>query len=209
MHIFIFYCFFSLINQLSGFNSYGKLGKRSLYMNQYDFDLAIIGCGVGGHAAALHARSKGLKTAVLTGKDLGGTCVNRGCIPSKALLAASGRIRELNDEINLKSFGIAVNGISIDRLAISNHANQLANKIKSNLEASLIAQGVEIIESKGVLTNRPTHIFAEALGKEITAKNIILAPGSVPLIPRGITVDEKSVLTSDGGLKLDFIPQVI
>lgn len=56
----------------------------------YDYDLIIVGCGVGGHGAALHARANGLKTAVLTGYDVGGTCVNRGCVPSKALLAAAG-----------------------------------------------------------------------------------------------------------------------
>lgn len=61
----------------------------------YDYDVIIVGCGVGGHGAALHARANGLKTAVLTGKDVGGTCVNRGCVPSKALLAAAGRIREM------------------------------------------------------------------------------------------------------------------
>lgn len=60
-------------------------------------------CGVGGHGAALHARSEGLKTAVFSGKDVGGTCVNRGCVPSKALLAAAGRIREMKDAHHLKA----------------------------------------------------------------------------------------------------------
>merc|ERR1719343_693645 len=61
----------------------------------FDFDVAIIGCGVGGHGAALHSRAQGLSTAVFAGGDVGGTCVNRGCVPSKALLAASGRVREM------------------------------------------------------------------------------------------------------------------
>lgn len=58
----------------------------------YDYDLVIIGCGVGGHGAALHAVECGLKVAVIEGHDIGGTCVNRGCVPSKALLAASGEL---------------------------------------------------------------------------------------------------------------------
>ena len=74
----------------------------------YDYDLAIIGCGVGGHGAALHAVESGLKVAVLDGNDVGGTCVNRGCVPSKALLAASGRVREFRDEHHLKQLGITV-----------------------------------------------------------------------------------------------------
>jgi dihydrolipoamide dehydrogenase len=63
-------------------------------MSEFDYDLIIIGAGVGGHGAALHAVKCGLKTAIIEAKDMGGTCVNRGCIPSKALLAASGRVRE-------------------------------------------------------------------------------------------------------------------
>ena len=74
----------------------------------YDYDLLIIGCGVGGHGAALHAVERGMKTAVIEGHDVGGTCVNRGCVPSKALLAASGRVRELRNTMHLKSMGIQV-----------------------------------------------------------------------------------------------------
>jgi dihydrolipoamide dehydrogenase len=60
-------------------------------VSEFDYDLVIIGAGVGGHGAAIHAVSCGLKTAIIEAGDMGGTCVNRGCIPSKALLAASGR----------------------------------------------------------------------------------------------------------------------
>ena len=62
--------------------------------------------GVGGHGAALHAVSRGLKVAVCAGEDVGGTCVNRGCVPSKALLAASGRVREMSDEKHLADLGV-------------------------------------------------------------------------------------------------------
>merc|ERR1712157_681428 len=75
---------------------------------KYDYDVAIIGCGVGGHGAALHAVQQGLKTCIIEGHDIGGTCVNRGCVPSKALLAASGRIREMQNDMHLKAMGIQV-----------------------------------------------------------------------------------------------------
>ena len=74
----------------------------------FDYDLVIVGAGVGGHGAALDAVEKGLKTAIIEGDVMGGTCVNRGCVPSKALLAVSGRMRELQNEHHLKSFGIQV-----------------------------------------------------------------------------------------------------
>lgn len=181
---------------------------NELRMN-FDYDVIIVGCGVGGHGAALHSKAQGLKTAVLTGKDVGGTCVNRGCVPSKALLAASGRVREMKDEKHLKSFGISVGDVSYDRNGVAKHAQQLADRVKGNLEASLKAGGVDLIDSKGAITSNPHEILVESTGKIITAKNIILAPGSVPFVPRGIQCDEKTVFTSDGGLKLEFVPQYV
>ena len=63
---------------------------------------------MGGHGAALHGLEKGMKIAVMDGNDVGGTCVNRGCVPSKALLAASGRVRDMRDAAHLKQLGIHV-----------------------------------------------------------------------------------------------------
>ncbi len=85
---------------------------------KYDYDLVIVGCGVGGHGAALHAVESGLKVAVLDGNDVGGTCVNRGCVPSKALLAASGRIRDFRDEHHLKQLGITARQSPAARAAL-------------------------------------------------------------------------------------------
>merc|ERR1719389_1611777 len=109
-----------------------------------DFDLVIVGCGVGGHGAALHAVSKGLKVAVVAGEDVGGTCVNRGCVPSKALLAASGRVREMGDEKHLADLGITVGGVSYEREKVAAHANNLASKVAKNLEGSLTALGITV-----------------------------------------------------------------
>lgn len=204
------YAFNHKVVRISSWNGKKQLQQQLRMMSEdkFDYDLIIVGCGVGGHGAALHARSHGLKTAIFTGKDVGGTCVNRGCVPSKALLAASGRVRELKDAHHLKSFGITVGDIQYDRAAVAAHAEQLANKVKTNLEGSLKAQGVDIIASLGSITDQPHQVKAED-GKILTAKNIILAPGSVPFVPRGITVDEKTVCTSDGALKLEFVPQVV
>eukprot|EP01035_Chromulina_nebulosa_P055726 gene55726-76379_t len=136
--------------------------------SNYDYDVIIVGCGVGGHGAALHARANGLKTAVFTGGDVGGTCVNRGCVPSKALLAASGRIREMKDAHHLKSFGITLGDVQFDRAAVANHAAQLANRVKTNLEGSLKAQGVDIIDSKGAVTDTPHQVKVVSTGKVVT-----------------------------------------
>lgn len=136
----------------------------------YDFDVAIIGCGVGGHGAALHARAQDLKTAVFAGEDVGGTCVNRGCVPSKALLAASGRVREMRDEAHLSSLGIEVGEVNYSREGIAAHAKNLANRVKGNLEASLVGLGCDVVEGRGSLTGNPHEILDQKTGKVYTAK---------------------------------------
>ncbi|CAL8467252.1 g6788 [Coccomyxa elongata] len=179
----------------------------------FDYDLIIIGCGVGGHGAALHAVECGLKTAVIEGHDIGGTCVNRGCVPSKALLAASGRVRELQSAMHLKALGIQVGSVSYERQPIADHANNLASTIQSNLKRSLEAIGVDILIGAGKLVDNHTVKYSLPgrvdVGGTVTAKNIIIATGSVPFVPPGIPIDGKTVFTSDHALKLEWVPNWI
>ena len=174
---------------------------------EFDYDLVIIGAGVGGHGAALHAVSCGLKTAIIEEADMGGTCVNRGCIPSKALLAASGRVRELRNAHHLKSLGIQVGNVEFDRSAIASHANNLVAKIQGDLTSSLKRLSVEIIRGRGQLAGMQKVAIATDNGEKIvTAKDIILSPGSIPFVPPGIEIDGKTVFTSDQGVKLESLP---
>lgn len=173
----------------------------------FDYDLVIIGAGVGGHGAALHAVGSGLKTAIIEAADMGGTCVNRGCIPSKALLAASGRVRELRDAHHLKTLGIQLGNVGFDRQAIADHAANLVSKIQGDLTNSLKRLGVDIIHGWARLAGAQKVSIATAEGeKVITARDIILSPGSVPFVPPGIELDGKTVFTSDDAIKLDWLP---
>mmetsp|Transcript_8 Transcript_8/g.19 ORF Transcript_8/g.19 Transcript_8/m.19 type:complete len:518 (-) Transcript_8:310-1863(-) len=184
-----------------------RVGRSRLAMADFDYDLAIIGCGVGGHGAALHAVSKGLKTCIFTGGDAGGTCVNRGCVPSKALLAASGRVREMRDDEHLKALGISVNGVvEYDRAKVAAHANDLASRVKGNLVNSLKALGVDIIEEKGAIAPGGQKVQCVGADRVVSAKDIIIATGSIPFVPPGITIDGKTVFTSDEALKLEWVP---
>uniref|UniRef100_A0A3B5XW88 Dihydrolipoyl dehydrogenase n=1 Tax=Triticum aestivum TaxID=4565 RepID=A0A3B5XW88_WHEAT len=177
----------------------------------FDYDLVIIGAGVGGHGAALHAVEEGLKTAIIEGDVVGGTCVNRGCVPSKALLAVSGRMRELHDEHHMKSLGLQVSSTGYDRQAVADHANNLASKIRSNLTNSMKAMGVDILTGFGKIVGKQRVRYGKVgfPEKEITAKNIIIATGSVPFVPKGIEIDGKTVFTSDHALKLESVPDWI
>ncbi len=176
--------------------------------DNFDYDLVIIGAGVGGHGAALHAVKCGLKTAIIEANDMGGTCVNRGCIPSKALLAASGKVRELADNEHLQSMGVNVGGVTFDRKAIADHATDLVNKIREDLTNSLKRLKVDTIRGWGKIV-APQKVAVETTEGEkvITAKDIMLCPGSVPFVPRGVEVDGKTVYTSDHAVKLESLPQ--
>ncbi|XP_071691489.1 dihydrolipoyl dehydrogenase 2, chloroplastic-like isoform X1 [Rutidosis leptorrhynchoides] len=177
----------------------------------FDYDLVIIGAGVGGHGAALHAVEKGLKTAIIEGDVVGGSCVNRGCVPSKALLAVSGRMRELQNEQHMKSFGLQVAAAGYDRQGVANHAEGLATKIRNNLTNSLKHLGVDILTGVGSVVGPQKVKYGKVGVSEtvITAKDIIIATGSVPFVPKGVEVDGKTVITSDHALKLETVPEWI
>lgn len=174
----------------------------------FDYDLVIIGAGVGGHGAALHAVACGLKTAIIEAGDMGGTCVNRGCIPSKALLAASGRVRELRNAEHLKALGIQVSGVTYEDRAIAEYASGIVTKLRGDLTNSLKRLKVDVIHGRGKLAGPQKVAIATDSGeKVITAKDVILAPGSIPFVPPGIELDGQTVFTSDDGIKLDWVPQ--
>lgn len=174
---------------------------------QFDYDLVIIGAGVGGHGAALHAVDCGLKTAIIEAADMGGTCVNRGCIPSKALLAASGRVRELRDQHHLQSLGIQLGQVNFDRGQIAAHADNLVDTIRGNLTNSLTRLKVEIIHGWGkVIGNQKVVVKSDAGEQTITSRDIIIASGSVPWVPPGIEIDGRTVFTSDDAIRLSWLP---
>lgn len=173
----------------------------------FDYDLAIIGAGVGGHGAAIHAVKCGLRTVIIEAGDMGGTCVNRGCIPSKALLAASGRVRELQNQHHLAAMGIQVGQIGVDAGAIASHASNLVDKIRGDLTNSLKRLGVETIRGWGKIAGpQKVTVKTEEGDRSISAENIILSTGSIPFVPPGIEVDGKTVYTSDDAIKLNSVP---
>ncbi|KVI11008.1 FAD-dependent pyridine nucleotide-disulfide oxidoreductase [Cynara cardunculus var. scolymus] len=179
-------------NQLPPTNKvFASLSGNGTPSKGFDYDLVIIGAGVGGHGAALHAVEKGLKTAIIEGDVVGGTCVNRGCVPSKALLAVSGRMRELQNEPHMKSFGLQVAAAGYDRQGVADHAQSLATKIRNNLTNSMKALGVDILTGFGAVVGPQKVKYGKVGGTEtiITAKDIIIATGSVPFVPKGVEVD--------------------
>lgn len=139
---------------------------------------------------------------------MGGTCVNRGCVPSKALLAAAGRVREMSDADHLALMGIELpGGAQFSREGVAGHASQLVAKVRGGLEGSLQRLGVDVIPKFAVY--RGPNTLDVGNGEVVTAQDIILAPGSVPFVPPGIEVDGETVYTSDEALQLKHIPEYV
>jgi len=177
----------------------------------FDFDLIVIGAGYGGFDAAKHAAGKGLKVAIVESSDMGGTCVNKGCVPSKALLAASGKVREIADFEHLSKFGIHASPVRFERSKIADHANNLVLNVRENLTKTLKRSGVEIILGIGRIEGNQKVGVRDKNGidKIFTCKNIVVATGSSPFVPRGITLDNRTVFTSDDAVKLEWLPRWI
>jgi dihydrolipoamide dehydrogenase len=184
------------------------LTAAGAFEGEFDFDLIVIGAGYGGFDAAKHGAEKGLRTAIIESRDLGGTCVNRGCVPSKALLAASGRVRELGDRAHLEQFGISSGALSFDRQGIADHAAQLVATIRSNLGKALERAGVTILKGVGSLDGPQRVALREASGIErrLKARDVVIATGSDPFVPPGISTDGVTVFTSDDAIKLESLP---
>lgn len=178
----------------------------------FDFDVIVIGAGYGGFDAAKHAAEHGLKVAIVESRDMGGTCVNRGCVPSKALLAASGRVRELADAEHLAGFGIHAAPVRFERQKIADHAAQLVATIRANLTKTLERVGTTILRGKGRLGGPQQVIVRESgsgLERTYRAKDVIIATGSDPFVPPGIETDGRTVFTSDEAINLEWLPRWI
>ena len=179
--------------------------------SKFDFNLIVIGAGYGGFDAAKHAAEKGLKVAIVESGDMGGTCVNRGCVPSKALLAASGKVREIANHEHLLKFGIHTSPVRFERSKISDHANNLVLNIRENLTKTLKRNGVEILKGFGRIEGVQKVGVRDINGidKIFSCENILIATGSSPFVPKGIVIDDRTVFTSDEAVKLEWLPKWI
>lgn len=160
-----------------------------------DYQLLIIGAGPGGYVAALHAAKCGLKTAVIENREVGGTCLNRGCIPTKTLLHSSEIIAGINGG---EKFGVGAERVHFDMSAIFARKREVSAKLSGGIEGMFRAAKVDLLRGTGTVTGSGTVKFVGEEGeKVITAERILLATGSVPARPPIPGLDLPGVLTSD------------
>ena len=160
----------------------------------FDFDLIVVGAGPGGYEAALHAAKLGLKTAVVERQEVGGTCLNRGCIPTKALLHASTVYEEAKSGAAL---GVNAEGLTYDLSAMFAYKAQVVEKLRGGIESLFKAAKVPLLRGTGTLTATNTISVSGENEGVYTARSILLATGSVPARPPIPGLDLPGVMTSD------------
>ena len=174
-------------------------------MAEYDYDVLVIGAGPGGYVAAIRAAQLGLKTACAEGRaTLGGTCLNVGCIPSKALLHGS----ELFEEAahgTLAKFGVRTGKVELDLAALQGEKAGAVKELTGGIEFLFKKNKIDWL--KGYASFRDAH-SVEVAGKTVTAKNIVIATGSSVTPLPGVEVDNDKgiVVDSTGALALTQVP---
>ncbi len=172
-----------------------------------DGDIVVIGGGPGGYVAAIEGAKQGAKVILIEKENLGGTCLNRGCIPTKALVRSS-EVYELVK--NSKDYGIYNASTGYDFSEIIERKNEVVKELVGGIDYLMSKNNITVFKGNGEITDKNT-VFVKEKNKEVTinAKNIIIATGSVTFIPPIKGVESKNVLTSTEMLNLSRLPEKI
>ena len=165
------------------------------------YDVVILGGGSGGYACALRASQLGLSVVLIEADKVGGTCLHRGCIPTKALLHAG----EVADSTRHSSeFGINATFNGIDMAGVNSYKDGVISRLYKGLSGLIKSRNVTYVEGYGKLISANT---VEVNGTQYTGKNVVLATGSYAKTLPGLDVDGKRVITSDHALNMDYVPK--
>jgi dihydrolipoamide dehydrogenase len=165
------------------------------------FDLVILGGGSGGYACALRAAQLGKTVALVESGQLGGTCLHRGCIPTKALLH-SGEVADSAREAS--TFGVNAQFLSMDMVAVNAYKDGVITKLHKGLQGLVKSRNITFVEGHGRLTSKNT---VEVNGQSYTGTNVVLATGSYAKSLPGLEIDGVRVMTSDHATNLDYVPK--
>jgi len=167
------------------------------------FDLVILGGGSGGYACALRAAQLGKNVALIESGKLGGTCLHRGCIPTKALLH-SGEIADSAREAS--TFGVNAQFLSMDMVAVNAYKDGVITKLHKGLQGLVKSRNITFVEGHGRLVSKDT---VEVNGERYTGTNVVLATGSYAKSLPGLEIDGVRVMTSDHATNLTYVPKSV
>ncbi|GGD32071.1 dihydrolipoyl dehydrogenase [Croceicoccus pelagius] len=175
-------------------------------MAEFDFDVIVIGAGPGGYVAAIRAAQLGLNTACVESREtLGGTCLNVGCIPSKAMLHGSELFEEAKDG-TLAKFGVKIPAPELDLSALQGEKATAVKELTGGIEYLFKKNKVTWLKGRGSFVDKHTVKVGDA---EHSARNIVIATGSSVTPLPGVEIDNEAgvIVDSTGGLALDRVPQ--
>ena len=163
----------------------------------------VLGGGSGGYAAALRGAQLGLTVALIEKDKVGGTCLHRGCIPTKALLHAG----EVADSARESSqFGVNATFNSIDMAGVNSYKDGVIAGLYKGLQGLVKSRNITFVEGSGRLVSQNT---VEVNGTQYVGKNVVLATGSYAKTIPGLEIDGKRVITSDQGTSMDYVPKSV
>src|SRR5947209_5657430 len=171
-------------------------------------DVCIIGAGPGGYVAAIRAAQLGLKVALVERDALGGVCLNRGCIPTKAMLRTAELLTAFQ---HAADFGIHAENVRLDYPAAVRRRDEVVGNLRQGVAGLLKSQGVQVLNGQGRLA-APGRVEVSANGarETVEARNVIVATGSKPAIPPIPGADNRElVITSDEALTLPALPRSV
>ena len=168
-----------------------------------DYDVVVLGSGPGGYVAAIRAGQLGLKTAIVERDELGGVCLNWGCIPSKALLRNAEVLSLIQ---HADDFGISFENLKYDFGKAIDRSREVVDRLTRGVGALLKKNNVEIVHGSGKILDSNTVEITDS-GRRLSAKNIIIATGTrqrrIPTLP----IDNEVVITSRDALELRRVPK--
>ena len=173
-----------------------------------NFDVIVIGGGPGGYVCSIRSAQLGFKTACVESRGtLGGTCLNVGCIPSKSLLHLSENYYKAQKDFN--NLGIETTGIKLNLSKMMSNKNKSVLTLTKGVEYLFKKNKITYIKGKGSITSEDTVTVIDESKKKINykTKNIVISTGSVPTSLPGITIDEKTIVSSTGALSFNKVPK--
>ena len=181
-----------------------------------EYDLVILGGGTGGFVAAIRASQLGLKTAIVEKTELGGTCLHRGCIPSKALLRSAEVFKQTT---NAADFGVETSSPTVNFPRVQERKNSIIEQLHKGVQGLMKKGKIDIYEGHGRILG--PSIFSPTAGtisvemnngeenEMLVPKNVIIATGSSPNTLPGLEIDGQTIMTSEEALEMDELPESI
>jgi dihydrolipoamide dehydrogenase len=184
-------------------SGYGSAGYDGAGSDGAGYDIVILGAGSGGYACALRAAELGKRVALIEKDKVGGTCLHRGCIPTKALLHAA-EIADLSNDS--AAFGVRTSFAGIDMPAVNAYKDKVVTRLWKGLTGLVSSRHIDVIEGTGLLIS-PTSV--QVGDRVVTGEHVVLASGSQARSLPGLPVDGQRIITSDQALTLEHVPSSV